>query len=919
VIIERVELVNFLSHRHTVVRFEPGITVIIGPNGAGKTSIVDAITYTLFDEHSRGRSKDSLVRLGAAAARVTVEFKVGNRLYQVQRTIPRGRGAATAQLYELTDGRRRLLAHGVRSVRRELERILGLKTSLAALLYVTRQGELEALLSNKQSREQIINTVFGFDKMDTAYRRMLALIKEFAGRRDVLRERLEALKRDIDSIRAKEKRLRELEARLETLRSEVARLEAAYREAKAAVEELEQLEKAKLALESRLAPLREQLASLERQLARVEEQLREAEKAQRELSSFNVPQEELLPTIDEALRLAQEAARLHERLEALKSRLDDLNARLARMRELEEKAARYQEVAGRIEELREQATRYEQLKREVEAGEEKLTRLKRQYEEAMKRVLSVLRRFQTIHSIDLSDPSKIDEHLAWLMDTLNSQLEKLREEIKELEKKVSALEERRKQIGDANDKLSSAHGRCPVCGRPLSEEERLQLIKKFREDLAKIEADIVHLNRKLYLKNKELRELEERMRRLEAVRRSVQRYLATAEKILQDMSELKAETDRLKKSLLELQPAYNEYRLLIEEKAVLEEAWREYLKLQALREEAERVKSEASEVSARLEELWMRLSSLLAKLGIEGVDDPNSVVEELSMLRDRVARLAEKARLVDELSEERMSILESIEAVRERVEQAEAELARLEERLASLRGARGRLEEVEGRLEGARAELHRVEGEVSHLKGEVARLEALLENARRTEELLRRYEKAVQVLERIRTALHPDRGAPQVLRRQAKSVMEYYLRQILERFELDFLDVRLEDDYSLVLVTPEGQKTVDMLSGGERVASAIAFRLALAKAAAGSLESMIMDEPTVHLDEDRRRELVNIIRYSLDAARLVQLIVITHDREVEEAADHVIEVRRGEGGASRVEARSATAPGGLGVLEAEAA
>jgi len=37
--LKKVELLNFLSHRHTVIDFDRGVTVIVGENGAGKTSM----------------------------------------------------------------------------------------------------------------------------------------------------------------------------------------------------------------------------------------------------------------------------------------------------------------------------------------------------------------------------------------------------------------------------------------------------------------------------------------------------------------------------------------------------------------------------------------------------------------------------------------------------------------------------------------------------------------------------------------------------------------------------------------------------------------------------------------------------------------------------------------------------------------
>jgi len=63
-VIERVKLVNFLSHKDTEIQLGEGLTVFIGRNGAGKSSVIDAITYALYGQHTRG--KRTHVRDGAS-------------------------------------------------------------------------------------------------------------------------------------------------------------------------------------------------------------------------------------------------------------------------------------------------------------------------------------------------------------------------------------------------------------------------------------------------------------------------------------------------------------------------------------------------------------------------------------------------------------------------------------------------------------------------------------------------------------------------------------------------------------------------------------------------------------------------------------------------------------------------------------
>jgi len=128
-------------------------------------------------------------------------------------------------------------------------------------------------------------------------------------------------------------------------------------------------------------------------------------------------------------------------------------------------------------------------------------------------------------------------------------------------------------------------------------------------------------------------------------------------------------------------------------------------------------------------------------------------------------------------------------------------------------------------------------------------------------------------------------------------MLEKITRDFFEKFNLEYSDIKIDDDYNITVIGPTGSQTIDQISGGERVALAIALRLAIARVLSGKVETVIMDEPTTHLDEERRKELVNILNsFFREGGRIIpQMLIITHHREIEDVADVIYNIYKREG------------------------
>jgi len=93
-------------------------------------------------------------------------------------------------------------------------------------------------------------------------------------------------------------------------------------------------------------------------------------------------------------------------------------------------------------------------------------------------------------------------------------------------------------------------------------------------------------------------------------------------------------------------------------------------------------------------------------------------------------------------------------------------------------------------------------------------------------------------------------------------------------------------DVSITCYSKNSTFDLDSLSGGEQVCIALALRLGMAQIlGASNLNFIILDEPTMHLDEERRKSLVRVLSQLSDITNPVsnskmQFIIITHDSEI---------------------------------------
>lgn len=169
-----------------------------------------------------------------------------------------------------------------------------------------------------------------------------------------------------------------------------------------------------------------------------------------------------------------------------------------------------------------------------------------------------------------------------------------------------------------------------------------------------------------------------------------------------------------------------------------------------------------------------------------------------------------------------------------------------------------------------------------------------LKDAQAEQDLLAR---RLATIERVRDWFHYGNG-PRILVRQVMEALTEDVNRLLGNFTAPFVVEPDEDQVGFRVVftdgraRPETPPGTEVLSGGERVQLAVAFRLAIYCMFAGKLGLLSLDEPTAYLDDgnvDRFGALLGKVR-ELARNMNAQVFMATHERAVIPYMDSVIDL-----------------------------
>ena len=486
--ITSISLTNWRSHEFSRLEFSKGTNLIVGIMGSGKSSVVDALCFALFGNfpalqhrklklseviHSRPNQEDT--------AKVAIELEIGGVKYSIMRTIHLDGGSEA----EVRKEGKLLEGPQPRRANELIEKLLSIDYDLFTRAIYSEQNNIDYFLElQRGDRKRQMDGLLGIDRFETVRSELVSVIN----------------------------RLKQSAAEKEAL-VKGADMGKLVQEFERGRNENNEIRKELDALTSSLQSFASKKSSLEKSISSSESRRTEHRRLSEKKAGLSHTTE------SSCKRLNCKIGDLIE--ESLSKQAESVRLRLKNQRQ--EQQVLEAGVSGLTSQTATQRSRLKEI-------EEKISR-KSKLESELRQILEG----KTIHDLEKEAASQSSE-----LNNGNETLYRLRAQVND------GLE--------ANTELEKGEGKCPVCEAPLSDERKDELLEKRNSELERIGESMKSLEKELAHKQAHLKKVQERLSKASSLEAKLSeiRIDGAKEDIENSISKSEREKEELLKKTTEL-------------------------------------------------------------------------------------------------------------------------------------------------------------------------------------------------------------------------------------------------------------------------------------------------------------------------------------------------------------------------------
>jgi exonuclease SbcC len=912
-IFTKLKLNNFKSHKHSVIVFDRGISVIVGENGAGKSTILEAISFALFKQHT-ARKIDDLVRNNATVMSVELEFSSNNRDYKILRE---KKSSLKSSLYKRTssNGDYVHVCTGDKEVASEVRQILDIDSDLFLNAIYIRQGEIAELVDKTPAeKKQLIGKLLGLDSLEKSWKNLLPFITDYENQLAELKGKLFNSTELMENYQKKKDELESLKQRGYELEEQIEEVDAVLNEIS---ESKRDMEREKEIYETQIANLENEektFARLEEEKHRVQENLdkiREAEEEIDRLEKFVSKLDVYLDfekSVTSIQNLKQEEQEIEDKLESISQQKDLLS----------NKKEGYNKYLASDEDINKLNNKKNNFEKELAT----MAQLEKDKKELLKQIEDERNDIESFFSKSkekLSDYGLHQDRLAEIDDfnhlekatnefteETSSKIEDISNEIITKNEDIVVYKQNIKSCEKPLSELEGVVNKCPVCQSDISSYKKKELSKHYKGEIAENTKLISQNEEAVRLLTKNKKSFEEKYQNLLNLSKSIVEYKQKFEHLQNELIRLNKMDEELEAKEY-ISNKLGELILVIAGKKEERESFKEDHDLFIQAQGALDVLGSETEAQYKLKQVENEIDNHVTNIKLAIDQDPHLSGDiSAAELKNRIDDLKQKNEEFNQLKgfvQNKNSYMTQLDAIKEDIGVSINQKDIIQNKInASLYDEEKydqilyNFERYERRKNNFNEELFEIKGRA---KESIAVLQDLTEKIKTASKFQQEYNNVseyIDLLKHIRE-LYSRGGIQRELRNISRPTIQKHTKEFFKEFNFNYSDLTIDDDYEVTVYGPEGESSMSMVSGGEKIAIALALRLGITQAMAnGELDTIMLDEPTIHLDASRKHELINLLK---EMSSLPQMIIVTHEAQLENAADNLIKVEK-ENGISRV-------------------
>ncbi len=627
----------------------------------------------------------------------------------------------------------------------------------------------------------------------------------------------------------------------------VRELKSEIREIQSATEDLPALEAESKKYEKQKREVQKQCNQASKTVERLTQELEEHNRELGKLENKRVAYQQLLQKLTaingELKSLEGLIQKVTESLTQNKQRAEEIKQNYEELKSLKAEQP-IAELKSQIGKLEAELAEKQKLANQIEAETQRLAKLEAELSDEEPDKIKVKEsEKQKLVNLLAEKPSLIQtrKELANNLELLTAKSSEINSRIKDDKRIIAELE---------------SASVCPLCGKPLTDSHKRLLLENSTSKNKSLKLQYTEIMTKLeQLKAKQLtiEHKLERMNQTEAKLSGLNAQLAA-------LKEAKLRTEKRAQELVLAKEKLKESKAILNSSPLITE----------LKSRLESLRLKESQHATILIKLNMREKLKAEHMKLAKLN--NGLKSELEKLKqDKDYYLSEQGKLKKEV--------EQNNKIEEEYARCKAEQAKVaaEEKLASLTQAKA-------------------EKELESLQEYISSLEEKLNIKRLKLSSIQKKAKLMNWLESYFSPL-----SERIERHVMLSIYQEFNELFVEWFNMlmedENLQVRLDEEFSPLIMQNGYESLVENLSGGERTSVALAYRLALNKVvndvntSINTKDLIILDEPTEGFSSDQ----LDNVRKVIDELNAGQVIIVSHEPKIESFVDHIILISKQEG------------------------